>query len=385
MKNFLNAKTFLVKFCLGVAILFVGGVFVGCEKNEVVSEEKEIVNNNLNTGVDNLTVDDMPQIELIDGKLNFTTPEQYLKTLNIVNKMSDLEFMNWENKTGFKSLRTAQYNALLELDKINNEDEKGLLEWLKKYNNLFELVYDAGDAMIVEKVSSTFYSRVCNAEGIYYTENSVNKVIGSYLVSAPFEYKQEIENSIDVNFKDTTNIKVVNYEKEFDTKSTKLQSIDADGIYDLNGCVNDRKVNFTTKLEIYVYTTTQPSIYTWSIQVECKTKGYQKIVCIWSPYRTTLNSKNISGLVATYDPGTNFIHIDNPILTSYSIPDASSNGKDVYSLDFSYEIRNGGPYNSSPSGTVNYTNFSLFYFKTAIGNASSRGTNGTWAIMNYAY
>ena len=90
------------KLKINLVILFaiiIGVSFVGCEK-EVLNtqkevEEKAVVEKSAETNYDNLTVADMPQLEVRDGMLYFEDGEQYFKTIAIVGNMTHEELDKW--------------------------------------------------------------------------------------------------------------------------------------------------------------------------------------------------------------------------------------------------------------------------------------------------
>jgi len=264
MKRFLNAKTILAKFCVGVAILFAGGVFVGCEKNEVMSEE-------------NVTENIVKDIEVKDGILCFKNDSVFNATVEQVNNMNEQDFETWEKSIGFTSLKTLQNNALEELEYVESEDD--ILEFVTRYADMFEIVINQdGEQELKPIVSDFIFPLLINKQGIYVSKDKCYKKTQDLLIETSTDKLEKLKLVTEKNINNLEQNDFIVHKKTISLKT----GCGIDKSYDELGIYNN-----TLKVRIE-FTMVQVSVGLVSNYAQIKVSGYQKLFGIWCSYRTNL-------------------------------------------------------------------------------------------------
>ncbi len=363
---------------LAVMITFVGGMFfTSCEKEnalvdrtnnrEANIEEIENVEN-----YDNLTVADMPQLEVKDGMLYFDNSEQYFKTIAIVTKMSDQELDNWEQQLGFVSLRTMQ-NKVMDI-LLDFETEEELFNYVNQNSNLLQITTDKnGEKYINEIVHSTIISSISNEQGVYSTKSKVHKVIGDIIITTNHDNLQElitISNKNECN----SNFEVESYITEItDEKKPKYRSMKGEDADLTKGrCYKHRRARIKQYIQNLGYN--DYGTYRYAIFVNVEVKGWAKsVVCVWCAYKTRYSFKSVYGTVRYHKNG---------YYKNYSIPSKSSS-RDEYKLRDYRTIVSGTT--SSYQSLDDYSNKNYIWFTKIRGEGSSRGVGDKWSVINYDY
>ncbi len=103
-------KNLRISFILSAVIItFAGGMFFSsCEKENTLEDNTNNREANIEAvenveNYDNLTVADMPQLEVREGVLFFEDKNQFLKVISIIELMTVTDRANWEKKIGFLS------------------------------------------------------------------------------------------------------------------------------------------------------------------------------------------------------------------------------------------------------------------------------------------
>lgn len=101
-----------------------------------------------------------------EGALVFSTLDDYGFLIDSISKLTDDDFVNWENRINFKSYRTFTDNL------IENTESLEMLQSL--YPEFFEKneKYD----VVLPKIQAKLYRSIVNKEGIFYIGDTKNKV-----------------------------------------------------------------------------------------------------------------------------------------------------------------------------------------------------------------
>ncbi len=358
-----------------VIFIFAGGMFLtSCDKTELVdSNENGLENVEEGTvatieSYENLTVSNMPQLEVREGMLYFANSEQYFKTIAIVSKMSDEELDKWEQELGFVSLRTMQNKALDELESL--EEEGIYSNVITKYSNYIKLK----DNAIKRIVDDLIYSSIANQNGVYITGKVINKVIEEELISINID-GENILNNIDTK---KTNGNVVSHTFIAENKSNYGTSKSSHYIRKKNRR-NYRRVNINISIIWYgaqFNYITGDWQHTWKLRSHVNGEAWNRWNSSWKEYNTTLSFKYGKGQVygpVALDPFHGGWLYGASLFSAWS----KSSGREVKHL-YEYKTINTtySPYSSRPPSP---------YFKKVKIWGSSRGVGSEWAKINCGY
>ncbi len=175
-----------------MAIIFVGAVtFSSCEKHELQTAPEEQENDTtlkkIQIAVENVSnIAELPKIEVINGVLKFNTPEEFFKTLKIIEDCSDEQLDEWEKNLGFTSLRS-KLNKMY--NELNEADESTLPKLLKEYSDYFYLE----DGIIETYYPDRTLNAITNENNIYYdADNTTYKFDKEYLTVIATNKKQTV-------------------------------------------------------------------------------------------------------------------------------------------------------------------------------------------------
>lgn len=227
---------------------------------------------------DNLTVADMPQLEVRDGILYFENAEQYFKTIAIVGNMNEEELNKWEQELGFVSLRSMQNKAMNELELVETERDDNNI--ISKYSNYIELT---DDNEIMPIVDDLIYSSIANQDGIYITNEMVNKISKNYLIIGKKE-NTALAKEIDIK---TLSVNDENFEY-YQYYQNGSKSCDLDDY-----CERDGRRRCYVKLNIYRYVYYNNNVYTIRDYAHVHVWGTKKKTFGgWRRYNTNLSFWN---------------------------------------------------------------------------------------------
>lgn len=157
-------KNYLFYFC---ALMIVVGM-QSCSNNELINESSSLQQTK------SINPDNRPYWVTEDGALRFLSVDSYFSLCDSLNKLSDNEFVNWENQIAFFSYRTASSEAIAKIEEAEGTSLYG--ELLKKYSNLF---YVIGDSVISPKIEAQSYRNIVNLEGVFYIGEIKNVIEGN--------------------------------------------------------------------------------------------------------------------------------------------------------------------------------------------------------------
>ena len=360
------------KITLTLSIIVFLGLISGCEKqNEQITEntppEPELSPEDLN----NLTVDDMPGLEVVNGLLKFDNAIDYEKTLSITSKMTEEELDKWESSLGFTSTRSMVNKAYNELDLCETEGQMNSI--LDKYNKYIRLTGSGEELSIEPVIFDEAYASISNADGIYLTGHKINKITQSYNIIADtdkYDILKEISNNNIENYLQDNDLKIHEYiyslqvESDPGLKSTaaNYSSLQSTATKNKSGCSNDRRVS------IKLYITRSYSIFTnkYTLKAKMKVWGQRKRLCAWIAYTTYLEYYNV------------FMEIHYKWSSYHSIE--KFRGISGGSISGYGEAKN---YTGSWIIDKKSTKQTDYYFTKASGSASSRGVGDRWAVISY--
>ena len=142
---------------------------------------------------ENLTVADMPQLEVREGMLYFDNSEQYFKTIAIVSKMTDEELDKWEQGLGFVSLRTMQNKAYSELDKAKTREE--IEQIVNNNKSIFRIIKNKeSEEEIIELIEIPEYQAICNKDGLFVEDVMLTKIHENYSLHTNIKNKEDIRS-----------------------------------------------------------------------------------------------------------------------------------------------------------------------------------------------
>ena len=153
-----------------------------------------------------------------EGYLMFKNHEVYDSINKMVDKMTNEEFITWEDQSGFTSAQTYLLNACDELDSAQTVEEYNEIK--KKYS---ENLFFEEDGSIKLPFYATAWSRILNVEGIMKVGNVLFKFDNEkeYMI---FDGETEDINNLDILSEDTTKVRIYEPGKSTKINSAKLKS-----------------------------------------------------------------------------------------------------------------------------------------------------------------
>ena len=281
-------------------IIFAGGMFLtSCDKTEVTpssclekSEEAEVVANI--ESYENLTLADMPQLEVRDEMLYFANSEQYFKTIAIVSKMTDEELDKWEQELGFVSLRTMQNKIWDKIEKIEEiEVVRNIIEQNSEYFK-FELIKD--NVEILPIVNDVIYASICNEKSMYCLKKQFTKIIDEHVIYSV--NKNKVSRITEKNISEIdSEVKIYNYVVSNNTKNNF-------GSFEMRDCFRDEDGGYCKKwnsdrmafleIETYKYSGSDNE-KSWMFFVTAKAYGKRRYCDkYWRRYYTNLTMRNVN-------------------------------------------------------------------------------------------
>lgn len=300
--------------------------------------------------------------------ITFKSHEELNSIATEITGMDENQFASWEQKNSFQSFRTIFIQAEREWKSIATEQEQ--ISFLQKYSDI--LTYK--DSVLIPAISIPLYQSIANREGLYITDGYVNKVVGDYIVSARIEEYQKLK-LIDgaTTISDNMSVRSIRF-KGVDTKASARTNANCEteitAEYFKNGknCRHDRKVILYVKSYLVVSTTSQGVWRTPRVLIEVTGRYRTGTFCRWlGQYDEPFSYRNVSFTIMAWETQNG---VGVPKLFSYALPDRS---------ETSYiQLRWNEPIGSS---LLNQPIVAQ-PFNTIYAEASSRGTDDNWAVMD---
>ncbi len=162
---------------LVLAIVLISIGFIGCKKQ--IGENQKNDNNLQRVNEENSAVQ-MPKLKIFKGAIKFKSIEQFQKTINVLDNMTDNERISWENKFNFYSLDRKIENIYDDLD--NALSKKEFLSIINQNKDLFRIEVIGGDTVLTEKIDNPMYKYISDENAMYIISNKAYKVIGNKIL-----------------------------------------------------------------------------------------------------------------------------------------------------------------------------------------------------------
>jgi hypothetical protein len=351
--NFLNKRkmknnSLISSTLFFVVILFATFFLISCEKENPSSEP----NNS----------------EVYEsGILEFQDNQELHNTIEIVKAMSNDEYQSWQSSQNFVSLRTKLDNVYRQFnDEENVNNEELVYKVIADNSKWVELVTDEyGEKCVYPRVQDKDYSSVLNIDGVCIVGEKALKIIGDYKVLAPkSQLMKLVDTDVLANAKENENWEVIQYKFTISSflKSTNEYELQASTTYKGSSCGKARRCFIQMVLIQDDYGTTN------KVSLRTRLTSERKYACVWVHYWTSMSAKNVSCSARCWSgsQGQWFSGIIAPFSMQSDGDDWSTQTtKELFSFTNTY------PVNNTPE------------FISAHGEATSRGVNGQWAIINY--
>ena len=132
---------------------------------------------------------DVSMIDMKNNLLNFKNKDDYFNTIHTISTMNVEQLDIWEKNMGFKSLRTRINNAINDIDNAQTKEEFKIL--LDKYKEIIEINTENSVRPII---TDLIYTSIANEDGIYKTDETINKVTRKHIVSASIQKYNTLAN-----------------------------------------------------------------------------------------------------------------------------------------------------------------------------------------------
>lgn len=286
--------------------------------------------------------------------------------------MSEQELDIWENENSFISYRSVLNEAYQQLDSIDTEDEKAT--FIDKYGDVLSL---QGDQW-VPRIEIPLYQSIVNRKGIYETNGYLNKVVGDYIITAKnSDYEKllsvvSLPDSVNKIYFESEGIKIFRFTGMDSPQQTRsvnpcYQDMTASYFYNRSNCKDDREVYINAKSYISLYSQNEGDYRQPRVKITVWGEERRGTWCNWRKYYTTLAYRNVRFTISAWK-------IENgvPRVKTYDkfLPDYSPSN-DRYNLTWDQPI---GDKVLNQAIAAN----PFIYFH---GEASSRGTNNNWAVL----
>jgi len=320
-----------------ISLMISAMVFAGCEKIEMQTE-----------AVPTTQKPELPMLKVQDGMPVFESEEQFDETIDAVSHSTYQQLDEWEKKLGYTSYRTKLNFFNIEMEKYGKDiTEETLNILLQEYSDVVVLKTDKdGESyiqpIINDKINETIFNNVrmySTNDQLYYTDSN-----------ALYSIDKTLKNMVS----DISRFGKVEYQRNSAEKGMHPTKPVVDFEYDESGCRNDSKVKIEIEAIAYVYGSSQ------RYDVNVVVRGYDRRVCVWYNYKTTLQFRDVEGVV---DYGYNGSK-------TFSIADDDTGGVEQHKLEGQHRLVDG-------------TYQGYFGFISAHGRGKSRGTGLGWAEINW--
>jgi len=299
------------------------------------------------------------------------------KTIERVLVMNKQQLDEWEKERGFISFRTALARAYNEIETIQSQEE--LISFIERNKKVLWL----NDKLVMPRITIPLYQAIANEEGMYQTDEFVNKIYGDYVFTVKENHLENLR-SLDIE-KAIANLVergqrpinvIINRISGIDSESslarvsgTCTTNISASYFYNQSNCKNDREVVLTAKSYIVFSSSSEGDWRQPRVSVEVVASRRAATFCYWYLYDTYINRRNISFSILAWSNASNGSYSSQRF--DINVPNASTQ-VDSYHLLWDYAIGS-----KVLNQLISAQPFISFY-----GEATHRGVNGNWVVLN---
>jgi hypothetical protein len=314
--------------------------------------------------------------------LFFPDPKSFLEFIEIKN--SKVGSQNSRvSSDGFISFNNAVVSALDEFSLAEEENEA-----LNILSNNKDIIILRGDTY--GPVISGLYGDICNRDRIYQTSNNVNKVLNDeYIVSANKDKLDLLKNVERIDNLDTLIFSVRRISNSTDktdnggrTSSICGDNFLVDYFENNSGCKNDRRV--WIKARTYFGFFNDNFYFPWTEILEYG--ELRKFTCGWFPYRTILNSRNVLFTVNSFgleNPNWGWTTPQSALRIPFTATASDYYGTtDMYNRVIFHQPTGAMLFVANTTIPINSQISDPYGFTSIRVEASSRGTNNNWAVLN---
>ncbi len=239
-------------------------------------------------------------VELMNGALNFVSPDAFFSISEKLGSMSDEDRDVWEDKLGFISLRTELNNLYEELEEIEDAQVE---------NNLLLLNSDIlkiEEGNIIPVIESAAYASIVNRLGVFYVDGIIHKVDGGRIASSEDGSYATVSAALSSSSlkANQLGVQVVDYIIPNDNSSLKSSNCGTSKTAWYNS--SDRKCDYIVKAIKY-YCKGCCGNYYYQVKVENNVTNYKKtILKRWKKYNTITKIENVAFTISV------------PIVTGYN-------------------------------------------------------------------
>lgn len=320
----------------------------------------------------------------IDTKniLFFPDPKSFLEYIEIKESKVVSQYSR-VSSSDFISFNDAVVSALEEFYLAEEENEA--LSILKKNQDIISL-----DGDTYRPIISGLYGNICNRDRIYQTSNHVNKVLNDdYIVSTSKDNVNLLKNVESIDNLDTLLFSVVRISNAVEKTDNGGRTASVCGDYFLvdhfennSGCKDDRRV--WIKARTYFGYFSDNFYFPWTEITEFG--ELRKWTCGWFPYKTVLNSRNVSFTVNSFgldNPNWGWTTPQNALRIPFTVAVNDYYGTtEVYSRVIFHQPTGAMLFNSNTAIPINSQISDPYGFTSIRVEASSRGTNNNWAVLS---
>jgi len=288
-----------------------------------------------------------------------------------ITTMTDQQLDAWEKENSFLSYRSVLNLAKEEWTKISTLEEQ--FEFLMRYEDILSI----RDSTLIPSITIPTYQSIVNREGIYETNGYLNKVVGDFIVSVPKNdyYKLKTIRSIENAHSDLrkkNELKIVRFTNSSENNEARINGIcssemKAEYYYNMSGCRDDRKVFLVAKSYLVFSNTYEGDWRQPRVLIEV-TASYRNGWCNWwGQTDVPLSYRNVAFTIMAWVTQNG---IGVPYLHDVVLENVSETPR--YRLLWDKSIGN-----SVLNQLITASPFTSFH-----GEASSRGVNNNWAIID---
>ncbi len=308
-----------------------------------------------------------------NGILEFKDTQDLQRTIKSLSAMSNTEYIEWQKNQNFVSVRTKLDSIYHLFDNEKHVNEEEYINEIAEDNKKWvEFVVDEyGEKCLYPIVKDNDYASILNSDGICIVGDKVLKVIGDYKIMAPMSELNNViaTNSIEgIGKNNKWEVERYMYPVSRAMRSTTdnnpTDELQTSTTYKNSSCSKARRCF----IQMVLLHNLDGSEHT--IQLRTRLTSERKYACVWVHYWTGLSGQNISCRAKVHSAGDNEWKINE--IGPFPITEQGDNWSVQRTWDCIVFDDNTLDCNDP-------------FFLEAYGEATSRGVNGQWAIIDYEY